>query len=190
MLAEGLVIGVLLGLLLRGNFKSLERLTIKFWYLIVFTGILEITANYIRKHEIKPFWELIDGHVFYLKLLIYGLLIFVLVINHDLPGFKLTTVGVVLNAVVVLSNKGRMPVSIKGIEGLIKPEIIEELASHKDLAHVLMDETTVFPILGDVIHLMSPYPFPKSISIGDIIMSLGIIVFVVVSMKRRVIVNG
>ncbi|PKM49175.1 MAG: hypothetical protein CVV02_17325, partial [Firmicutes bacterium HGW-Firmicutes-7] len=42
------------------------------------------------------------------------------------------------------------------------------------LTHTVLNESTKLRILGDVIHLPKPYPFPKSLSIGDLFLIGGV----------------
>lgn len=189
MLAEGILIGLIVGFLLKGKIKPFETIEIRFWYLIVGSGLLEIGANYIRKNEVGPIWEIVDQYVLILKIIIYGLIIFALIMNLNFKGMKTTLLGVILNAIVVIANGGRMPVEIDSIMDKVAIEAIEVLKSGSDLAHTVLVESTRFKVLGDIIHVLKPYPLPKSISVGDILMSLGIMIFIIFTMKQRVTVN-
>lgn len=185
MLAEALVLGLLIGLVLKGQLKNFEKLNFKLWYLAIFAAIIELSSNMIRLNEIQPYSVFVDDYVWYIKVVIYSLLTIVLIVNIRHMGIVLVFIGVVLNGIVILMNQGRMPVTIEGIETLVSGEYIEKLTSGSDLAHQLLTDQTMYPFLGDIIHIMPPYPFPKTISVGDIFMSIGIMVFIICVMKMR-----
>lgn len=178
MLFEGVLLGIVAGILAKGRLKHIENIHFKLWYLIVIAGILEFVFNVIRSQKLTPFWQIVDDHVFWLKVLIYGLLLIGLIVNIKMPGVVFATLGTVLNGVVILLNGGRMPVSIAGIEDMIKTVYIKRLESGDDLAHVLLTDDTKVPILADIIHIKPPYPLAKTISVGDILLCIGIAVFV------------
>ena len=93
--------------------------------------------------------------------------------NHKYTGMLFLIAGVSLNLLVMYLNDFRMP---------IDPYYYGKIASQNDYAltkagynlyHSLMDEHTVLYVLGDTIPLMKPYPFPKVVSIGDILIGIG-----------------
>jgi hypothetical protein len=97
----------------------------------------------------------------------YQLLLIGMVLNIEKHYMRILFLGTLLNFLVIMLNGMKMPVYIPmGYENAI--ENIQYLQSGKDLIHTAMTEDTVLRILGDIIVLSHPYPFPKTISIGDI----------------------
>jgi hypothetical protein len=78
-----------------------------------------------------------------------------------------------------------MPVDISSVDPIIYQEKIAILQSGRDLVHTVLDETTTFGFLGDVIHLEKPYPLPKTLSIGDVFMMIGVFTFI----QRKMLVG-
>lgn len=186
MLFEGVILGLIVGIFSRGKLKHIEQIQFKLWYLIVGAGILEFVFNIIRSREIEPFWQVIDQEVFWLKVLIYSLLIIALSVNIKIPGVIFAWIGTLLNGIVILINGGRMPVSIEGVEHLIKTVNIKRLEAGKDLAHILMTDDTKVPILADIIHIKPPYPLAKTVSLGDLFLCLGVAIFMWALLKGKV----
>lgn len=87
--------------------------------------------------------------------------------NWYRPGIPLVAAGLSLNAGVMLLNRG-MPVSPDAIESL--GGTVTTPAGGR---HHLLTEATHLPWLADVIPL--PGPIPSVISVGDILLLLGII---------------
>lgn len=183
MLFEGIILGIIVALFSKGSIKHIDKINFKLWYLIVGAGILEFVFNLIRSREIEPYWQIIDENVFWIKILIYGLIIIALTVNIKTPGIVFAEIGCLLNGLVILFNGGRMPVSIEGIESLIKTEYVRVLQSGSDLAHTMMSEDTKLSIFSDIIHIKPPYPMPKTVSIGDFFLCLGVMVFAFYCLK-------
>lgn len=101
-------------------------------------------------------------------------------VNRRLPAVWLVMVGLALNFVVIGVNDG-MPVSAGALE--VAGASAEGLASEGTLKHHLMGPGDILTPLGDVIGI--PPPIGVVISIGDVILYVGIAVLVVVVMLGR-----
>jgi Family of unknown function (DUF5317) len=95
-----------------------------------------------------------------------------LLLNRSLPGTAIAAVGIVLNIVVISAN-GAMPVSARAIEIANTGRITEE----SGVKHERLDDDTILPWLADVIPVP---PLRTIISVGDIVLALGIGYFVFV----------
>lgn len=178
MLVESIGAAVAVGKLRGGKVLNLSEISIKYGEWMVASGLIEGIAAYIRKAEIEPIWRLVDSHIFWIHLLTYTLLFCTLLVNRKEKGFVWILLGVCLNFLVIMANGGRMPVDTSHINQALYPATIALLESGKDLTHSLMTEHTRLKFLGDLIHLQKPYPLPKSLSIGDLWMMLGIFIFI------------
>ncbi|AOT70011.1 DUF5317 domain-containing protein [Geosporobacter ferrireducens] len=186
MLAEALGTAVAVGKVRGGKLQNLSAISIRHWELLVVSGLVEAAGAYIRRIELEPVWRLIDSHVLWIQLLTYSLLAYVLLVNRKEKGFLLILLGVLLNFAVIMANGGRMPVDAGWIDKDLYPVTMAVLESGKDLTHSMMDDHTRMRFLGDIIHLKKPYPLPKSLSIGDLWMMLGIFIFI----QEKMIVNS
>ncbi len=86
----------------------------------------------------------------------------------------LTLIGTILNFIPILANGGKMPVSVEGLTNLYLYNKLDLLKSNRILTHVLANEYTKVYYLSDIIPISKPYPFPKIISIGDILIGISI----------------
>jgi len=101
-------------------------------------------------------------------------------LNRASFGFILISLGAVANALVVACNGG-MPVSERALAASGLESILERLVSHVDF-YVLASEETWAPWLGDVL----PLPLwgqSAVLSLGDVLMFVGIAVFIIMSMR-------
>lgn len=184
MFVEAVIIPIIIGRLRKGNIKNLLNIYIDKWWIIVIAGMTEFIATLIRAKELRN-WNLVNDNIFWIHLVIYLLLITALCFNINKKGFTLILIGIVLNFIVIMFNGGRMPVDISNIEHLMSESSLQYLKSGKDLTHVIADNSTKLLALGDIIHIPKPYPLPKTLSIGDAIMMVGIFRFIQEKMITR-----
>ncbi len=100
--------------------------------------------------------------------------------NRRLPGIPLATVGLALNAAVVVAN-GAMPVSLPAAAraGVATGPI----AGGEDARHVVADGRTRLRPLGDVVPV--PWPgHPEVVSPGDVLLVAGLGLLLVRGMRR------
>jgi len=109
-----------------------------------------------------------------------------LILNFNKKSMILIFIGTLLNLIVIMANSGQMPVSGEGLQlaGLL--ENLEALKSQSVITHTLITENTRFSILGDIIRISKPYPFPKLLSIGDIFIAIGVFFF----LQKAMVIKG
>jgi hypothetical protein len=109
------------------------------------------------------------------------LLVVLLVRNVGVEGLPLLAVGLLLNAVVVITNGG-MPVSL---DAAARAGVATgPLADGSDARHVLAGPATHLDRLGDVIAV--PFPsHPEVVSPGDVLVVAGAGLLVFAGMRRR-----
>lgn len=149
MLASGVVLGLLAGIGLGGDWRRLTRVQLR-------AGLLLIPAALIR----------VTGLVVALPLACYeaALLLFAVVaaLNYRLQGAVVIAAGILLNLAVVAINGG-MPVSPEAaaVAGLQVPS---------DGLHIPLTKSTLLPALADVIPVAL---FRNVYSVGDVLLAIG-----------------
>lgn len=186
MLAESLVLSIVLGKVRGFKIKALENVCLNKWYLVFLSFLLETLSSLILKNNILPLATVIRNNYFYIHLVIYILLFMFIFSNLSYKSLLIVLIGSLLNFLVIMINKGFMPVSTTMAKSLGFVKGIELLDSGRIAGHMIMvKEITPLWFLGDVINIPPPYPFPQSISIGDIFISLGVFIFIQNEMKKR-----
>jgi hypothetical protein len=99
--------------------------------------------------------------------------------NVRLPGLALLAVGAGLNLVAIVSNGGLMPSSPEAWAALTG---VASLPSADFSNSALITPATHFPFLGDIFHLPRPIPFANVFSVGDVLIGLGAVWFLVRAM--------
>lgn len=177
MLIEAIILPLIIGKIRGGSYKKLLDISIKWWWLITIAGLIEFGASYIRAKEIESIWKFVDYNVLWIQGITYVLLIIVIAMNYKQKGFLVLLIGTLLNFIVIMVNQGRMPVDITNLYNMMSPTVIERLSTGKDLIHSVANTNTRLKILADIIQISRPYPLPKSISIGDIFLAIGLFRF-------------
>ncbi|MGZ8563314.1 MAG: MFS transporter [Candidatus Limnocylindria bacterium] len=169
-----LIVGALLG----GRIPRLADLQLKWPILLIVALGLRLGTGLIGELnlELPLGWTYIAG---------YGLIIVWLWFNWRVPGLQVAAVGIGANLVAVLANGGQMPIWAAAFSaaGFTEAQIAN------DSFHVLLRAATIAQfvasggLLGDVVPL--PIPVIRDVvSLGDLLLALGIFWAIVYSMTR------
>jgi hypothetical protein len=172
MVYDGIIIGLIVGLLRKGNLRALSNLKLKWGWVFPLLLIVQLFV-FFYQNEIKFLGQASES--IYIVVYLVGLLF--LFMNRHHKGFPIILVGVFLNFLVMVLNGGRMPVSIEA-SSLLDPSYTQALTDGLYGKHTILTETTKLGFLGDIIALKEPYPRTQIISIGDVIMNIGIFFFI------------
>lgn len=185
MVFEIIILALIVGKIKGGSISKLENLHIRGWYLLVISFSLEMLSLFFITKTNNDLANIIGSNFFYIHILIYSLLIIGIFMNFKEMGFKIIFFGSILNFFAIVFNKGKMPVSINALNNAKLYDQLDLLYSHRIITHTLITENTKMNFLGDIIAIPRPYPFPKIISIGDILISLGIFVLIYSYMIKK-----
>ncbi|WP_353093268.1 DUF5317 domain-containing protein [Tissierella praeacuta] len=185
MVIETMLLSLLLGKLIGGKIKNIGNLYINGWYLFVAAFSVEIISLLIVSRTSGGLNDIIENNFLYIHIFIYLLLIIGLSMNFYERGFRVTLFGAILNFLPLSLNNGRMPVAIDALKHSNLYTQLALLDEGRIMTHTLADEFTKLVFLGDIIPIPKPYPFPKVISIGDIFISLGLLILIQSYMKKR-----
>ncbi len=181
MFGEGIIIGLLLGKLNGGRLRNLERLSIRAWPLILSAFVLQIYPIFFGKDSLYQGFQLYSYAISYL------LLIICVVLNLNQKGVWLILVGLLMNAAVVFLNQMRMPISFSGLEMAGLQEMMQNIQKGEILYYIPLDSAKNWTkILGKYIVIPKPYPFAKVVSIGDLLMTVGLVLWIRGKMMRSI----
>jgi hypothetical protein len=175
MVYDGIVIGVIVGFIRAGwrnGLGALSQIRIKGG--LIFPVLLGVQLILYFLHGKITFIEQYNGYMF---MLVYVAGLYVLWLNRKEKGFWWIFAGVALNFIVMLLNGGKMPVSLEAAS-VLDPIYVDILVNGTAVSkHIILTDSTILPFLGDIIPLTPPYPRSQVISIGDVIMNLGIFIY-------------
>lgn len=174
MLVESVGTSIVVGKLRGGSFSNIKDANIEKWYFFVSAFLVEFAAVYIASKGVVFFKE----NIAVIHCISYILLFTGIYFNWSKFAFKIIFAGVLLNFIVIMANGGHMPVSGEMMVNIGLIENMQAIRDGKIITHALIDERTVFKFLGDIFVIGKPYPRPKIFSIGDVIMALGIFIYI------------
>jgi hypothetical protein len=179
------ILGIILGLLLGGNSKSLLDIRLKLIWLILAFGLLSLLPNVsFLSVQISKFGS---AGAYILAILRYGSLIVFAVVNRKNIPCIIIGFGGVLNMFVTLANSGKMPVTSNALS--VAPNDLHSAAlkSGYVLNYIVENSGTHLRFLADNIRLPGieiTFHAGKVIglvyyfaSLGDIFISIGIFLF-------------
>lgn len=180
MFLSTIVLALIIGALAGGAFPRLAELRLRWSLLLVAALGLRVLVGLSRETGIGA-----DIPAGWAYMLAYGLIFVWLWGNWRVPGLQIASVGIGSNMVAVLLNQGQMPIWSAAYfsAGFTEAEIVG------DPFHFLLRTDTVAGfvasggLFGDVIPLPIPY-IRDVISIGDVLLALGIFWAIVYSMTR------
>lgn len=174
LLLYSIAAGLILGRLAGGRLRNLERVRFTWWKLAL-AGLsvqLVLFARPVAEHvgaEGAPIYVLSTLAV-----------MAALLRNLRLPGLAIVAIGATLNLIPVIANGGAMP---SAPEAWLALNGVAALPVTHFSNSVLIGPDTLFPFLGDVFVWPRPLPFANVFSIGDAIIALGAVVFLVSAMR-------
>ena len=107
MLIEGLILGIIIGILRGGSLSNLVHQRIRYMSLVFVALFLQLGLDYAASQQIILARLVLPLHAFS-----YVLLFSFIFLNWDLPGMKWFAVGTALNFLVIVFNQGTMPVNL------------------------------------------------------------------------------
>ncbi len=174
MFLEAVLLGLIVGRLRGGRSLNIGSFEFKGWVLIVIGFLLQMLPMLLGRMS----WMTHNGHTIAFATLI--LVFFIVMLNGKKRGFWLVALGAFLNILAMASHGLKMPVSLSALRGMGHQELVESLSNSAVLNYTGLERLTQWnDYLGKVIALPSGYPLAQVISLGDILMSVGLFLFIV-----------
>ena len=172
MFLEAVILALVIGWLRGGRLKRLLSYDLKGLNWI----LLALSVRYLIQFlSWRMDFFLVYGGI--IQIAAYIILFWGLWQSLEFLEIKMVGLGSLANFVVIATNGGKMPVSSSAVASVGVP--LTETGTH-----ALLEEGTRFFWLADIIPLPPPYLFPMVISIGDILIVLGVMLLIQNAMLR------
>ena len=180
-----LIVSLIIAKIKRNDLKNISNVKIKGLALFPASFFLQYLSMFIvERYGDTAAGLFVSEYFMWIHLLSYQLLLIGVVINIRKGYMKFLFIGTMLNFIVILLNGMKMPVQIPPDYARAWENYIY-LKSGIDRIHTVMTDETNLSILGDIIMLKKPYPFNKTISIGDVFLLLGYGKFILEESKKQ-----
>jgi len=175
LLADFVLIAIIIGYISRGNFRNLKQANIPYLWLIVLGFVVKFIGPYF------PEWSFRWFNVIGMIIVFIGTLF-----SYKSYGMKIVSFGAFLNILVIVFNRGIMPVWLPMVQWLQLHDLATHLENGLYLDYTLLNTSTRLPFLGDILPY---YSFimrrPFVISIGDYLIGFGLVAFIVFYMRKE-----
>jgi hypothetical protein len=166
-------IGLVLGLLLGGRIGRLGDLHFEWLWLAVAALMVQLVLF------TEPFWTALGGFGPPIYVTSTAVVLVVVLRNlRALPGLALVALGTISNLAAITANGGYMPVTAEAL-GIAAPTVARYGGNS-----VLTPNPMLTPLV-DRFPLPEWLPFWNVFSVGDVLINVGIIVVIVVAMRKR-----
>ncbi|MDD5453808.1 MAG: DUF5317 domain-containing protein [Candidatus Bipolaricaulis sp.] len=174
-------IGIVAGLIRRGNLVNLGQLRLRAPWLILIALVIQVLIFPVGSRG-----PLIPVGTAYLHLVSYASLAAFIGLNRRYPEFLIMGVGLVLNLIVIAANGGYMPASAMALDRAGLSDVAAALREGGQSGNtILMGEGTRLNFLGDFLYLPARVPLASAFSIGDVVLGLGLAVLLARRMVSR-----
>ncbi|HZX21510.1 MAG TPA: DUF5317 domain-containing protein [Clostridia bacterium] len=173
MIFEGLVLGIIIGKLRGGKVEQLGKFMFRSSFLLVFALILQIGTSILISIGNKT---AINNRMI-LYIISYIMLFIILFLNLGRKSVWFILIGAIANFAALVLNKGSMPIDVAllekmGFENMLQSFKIGAMPNYIDINKAC--SFTVY--LGKKFATPKIYPFKQIFSVGDIFISLGLLI--------------
>jgi hypothetical protein len=165
-LVIGTLIGLIIGWLRGGSLAKLAYVRFRLWWFIPTALVIQVLLQLYGSSFLSR------DYILFFYLVSLFLILIALIANYRLPFIGLLIAGVFLNFLVILVNGG-MPVFDPTGKYFLK----QGKASSSSI-YIEAAAQTRLAIFGDWLAIPPPYPQPAIQSPGDIILAIGLLLFI------------
>ena len=152
MFIEAIIISLILGFIRGGKLKRFRFLNHRTIWIFVLGALIQYMLIFLNKiEELEGLGRILEYNM-QLQIISYILILVGLLTNIRFRSLWIILLGYISNLLVIAFN------------GWERPDMLNELLS----------EGVKFPFLGGTILFSEPYPIPRIVSLGDLIISFGI----------------
>ncbi len=173
MYIEAIILGLIIGVARNGRLANFFEVRFKGWTLSILAFllflipyILKLTGSSFDKLQIFPFISMAICAV-------------IAILNFEKLGMKVILLGILLNLVVMGLNDYQMPLDVIKMQTLGFDSFVESMEAGDVINYTKLEGAhPVSGFLGKVIALPKVYPLTKVLSLGDIIISIGVVLVI------------
>ncbi len=176
---EAVILGIAIGILRKGRLTSLGETQFKGLWLVIIAFLTQISPIFLARANV------LGDQLIYMPFVAMCMMTIVLFMNLDKSGIWFVIPGAVMNLVAIAMNAFKMPIDFRGLEYAGLTGVIETIQDGSLMNYINMESAAGFSkYLGKFIGMPDFYPFAKVLSIGDILIMVGIVILIQGEMKK------
>ena len=182
MIIEAVLLGIIIGLVRGGKISRLKYINLQGSFLFIIAIILHIGIIIMN----LGVFEYNTNYYTIMLTSSYILILVGLIINIHSKYFILMISGLIINFICFASNNFRFPINSNAVKLSYGNEFYQHLINNEIKFFIPLEEAKL-KFLGNTIYINMPYINDLIISIGDIVVAIGIILFIQSIMSDRFI---
>lgn len=151
MFVEALILSTIVGLIRGGKIRNLRRLNTSSFWILILGIVMQYLLSFLKLVEDNGNVDIILRYTTQIEVLSYILIFIGIILNIRFKSLWALLLGYGLNFISLAFN------------GWTIPNLVEDAT-----------QNVKFPFLGYTIEFFEPYPLPKLLTLGDIIISFAI----------------
>jgi len=171
---EVIILSIIVGLIRGGKFTRLIKVDFKRVWILIFAFVFQYFLVFINSTEEIQMMGKLYNYLKQLIILSYILLFIGIFANIKYRSLWLVLSGTVLNFFAVVVNHWKIPILKEGFKLVGLKDMYTMLEGGNLPLYTAISDATKYPVLGKIIAISKPYPFPNIISIGDLLMCFGL----------------
>lgn len=180
-LAATVVITTILAIIINKGITDIENKPFRGFFLIIIGFSLQLII--FNDKFANSNYSYLTPYIYVLSLFV---LLAVVLLNLNYTGMRITLVGFLLNATVIVANHGYMPQDIAKLTLMGETEKVELLTKFGHYYNgTPMSQNTHLNFLGDIIAPTFLRPYAGIYSVGDVILIVGLCYFVFEFLKKE-----
>lgn len=177
MIFEALIIGISIGLIKDGRIGNFSQVDFRALHFLLIGAVLQMIPFFINHLDI------IVNYSNYMMFAGLILCMVFLLFNHKMSGFGIIIAGFLLNLAAYGLNHFKMPILILRSSQNMLAQLKFSIEIGEIKNYVLFDHAhEIFRFLGKFAFMPDWYPFTRFFGIGDVLIAIGIIIFIIKNM--------
>lgn len=176
-----LLLAVIVGYMKGGKFIRLKNLNFKKLSPIIIALVVQYLVLIFSDRDLK----VIGNYVEEIYLVSFILIFIGVIINMNIPSLWIVFVGAISNFIVFVMNGMKIPVSFDALKIAGMNSTIKLMESGQYKLYDAITNGTDYEILGKIIAIDNILPLAGVFSVGDILITMGLFVFIESSMNDK-----
>lgn len=180
MFLEAILLGIAIGILRKGRLGNLGDMQFKGLWIVIIAFLTQISPIFLARAGVMT-----EDQLIYLPFAAMCMMVVVLFLNLDKSGIWVIIPGALLNLAAVGMSGFKMPIDFNGLEYAGLTGVVETIQDGSLMNYVNMESVNeVARYMGKFIPLPDMYPFAKVLSVGDILIMIGVVILIQGEMKK------